>query len=105
MAWKWHPILTPWSDRDCAGRGASARYRHLVSFLDKIADHLDDDNGETSSLQLLRPKRAARHEPGVSLFVTEADGPELAPRNLGSPFTFRYFAVPPDYPRKIKDDQ
>jgi hypothetical protein len=37
------------------------------------------------------------------LFVTEADGPEVALRNLGSPFTFQYFRVPPDYPRKIKE--
>ena len=76
---------------------------YLVSFLDKIADRLDDDNGETSSLHLLRPEWAGRHEPGVSLFMTEADGPEVAPRNVGSPSTFQYFWVPPDYPRKIKE--
>jgi hypothetical protein len=75
---------------------------YVVSFLDKIADRLDDDNGETSSLHLLRPDWAARHEPGVSLFLTEADGPELAPRNLGSPVTFQYFRVPPDDHKKIK---
>jgi hypothetical protein len=76
---------------------------YLVSFLDKIADRLDEDNGETNSLHLLRPAWAARHEPRVNLFVSEADGPEVAPRNLGSPFTFQYFGVPPDFPRKIKE--
>jgi hypothetical protein len=68
---------------------------YVVSFLDKIADRLDDDNGETNSLHLLDPAWAARHEPGVNLFVAEADGPEVAPRNAGLPATFQYFLVPP----------
>ena len=75
---------------------------YLVSFLDTIADRLDRDNGETHSRQLLRPEWAAKHEPGVRLFLSEADGPETALRNVGSPFTFQYFAVPPD-PGKITE--
>jgi hypothetical protein len=75
---------------------------YLISFLNKIADQHDADNGEISSQHFLDPAWAAAHEPNVRLFVTEEGGPETAARNVGTPETFEYFLVPPENPRKIK---
>jgi hypothetical protein len=68
---------------------------YIISFLDQISDTLDHDRGENMSEHLLDPKWAAKHEPGVSLFLTEEGGPQTAVKNQGETPTFQYYWFPP----------